>query len=347
MKVEPADATNTERLVDPVTGFVYPSEWVARCTDPQELRLAGEGLGILTASGKVLRRGFTTGTTAAAACKAAILSWVRKVEEVDIQIPCGIRVSVPAEGRDGVGCSSKYPGDYQGDVTAWVKFVAKTAPLDGKITLIAGEGIGRFVRSTSRSRRGDPAISPPSFRCIMGACREALGKVGEEGATIELSAPHGGEIAERTLNRKMGIEGGISVLGSTGLVEPWGGHLLDSVLERVERAEHPVLTTGRTGMRYAYMLFPDHEVILVGAKIGDALARRGGDAILFGLPGLIMRYIEPRILEGTRYRTVEELIDSGAYRHRIHEALDRFRKDRPGVRVMLVDRNGVVMVDSG
>jgi len=61
-------------LVDPVTGFAYPGSWVAACGDGEQLALATSGLGVLTASGKVLRRGFSTGTTAAAACKAAVLS---------------------------------------------------------------------------------------------------------------------------------------------------------------------------------------------------------------------------------------------------------------------------------
>ncbi|MDH7594041.1 MAG: cobalt-precorrin-5B (C(1))-methyltransferase [Methanomicrobiales archaeon] len=347
MKASPDEAAGSERLVDPVTGFVYPQEWSARCRDPQDLTLARRGLGVLTASGKVLRRGFSTGTTAAAACKAAILSLEMAVAEVEVLIPCGMRVKVSASGNAGVGCCSKYPGDYPEDATAWVEFIARTERSDEGTALIAGEGIGRFERSTSRFRRGDPAISPTSYRCIMHACQEALGDIGARGVRIELSVPHGEEIAETTLNRRMGIAGGISVLGSTGLVEPWGGHLLDSVLERVEKAKRPVLTTGRTGMRYASMLFPDREVILVGAKIGEALGRCKGDAILFGLPGLIMRFIDPRILEGTGFWSVEELIDSGEYGSRIPEALGRFKRDLPWVRVILVDREGRILVDSG
>ena len=56
-------------MKDPVTGFDYPDEWVKKCSSPELLRLAEEGLGVLTSTGTVLRRGYTTGTTAAAACK--------------------------------------------------------------------------------------------------------------------------------------------------------------------------------------------------------------------------------------------------------------------------------------
>jgi cobalt-precorrin-5B (C1)-methyltransferase len=79
---------------DPVTGFDYPEAWVKKCSSPDLLRLAEEGLAVLTSSGTVIRRGYTTGTTAAAACKAAILSLSGVVTSVPVHIPCGLVVSV-------------------------------------------------------------------------------------------------------------------------------------------------------------------------------------------------------------------------------------------------------------
>ena len=67
---------------DPVTGFLYPKSWQEKVADPRALDLVGQGFAVLTASGTVLRRGYTTGTTAAAACKAAILSLSREVSRV-------------------------------------------------------------------------------------------------------------------------------------------------------------------------------------------------------------------------------------------------------------------------
>jgi len=76
-------------MLDPVTGFEYPGAWVERCTSPALLLLVEQGLAILTASGTVLRRGYTTGTTAASACKAAVLSLSgNTVTSVSIHIPC-------------------------------------------------------------------------------------------------------------------------------------------------------------------------------------------------------------------------------------------------------------------
>ena len=64
---------------DPVNGFDYPEAWVKKCSSPDLLPLVENGLAVLTSSGSVIRRGFTTGTTAAAACKAAILSLAGEV----------------------------------------------------------------------------------------------------------------------------------------------------------------------------------------------------------------------------------------------------------------------------
>ena len=76
---------------DPVTGFEYPVEWVKRCAVPAQILLAEQGLAVLTSSGTVLCRGFTTGTTAAAACKAALLSLSgTTISSVFIKIPSGL-----------------------------------------------------------------------------------------------------------------------------------------------------------------------------------------------------------------------------------------------------------------
>ena len=72
-----------EEIIDPLTGFPYPGPWIAACKDDTGLALVRQGLAVLTASGTVLKRGYTTGTTAAACCKAAILSLTEITREVE------------------------------------------------------------------------------------------------------------------------------------------------------------------------------------------------------------------------------------------------------------------------
>ncbi len=332
---------------DPVTGFEYPAEWVKRCAVPAQLLLVEQGLAVLTSSGTVLRRGFTTGTTAAAACKAAILSLSgTDISSVSLQIPCGFTVEVDVDAHAGKSSCKKYAGDYPLDVTAGVIIVAEAIPGPDRILLEPGEGIGRFIRDTPRYHKGEPAISLPSMNCIIQSIKEAMDETGLSGVLMKLHIPKGAEVAKKTLNSRVGVEGGISILGTTGLVEPWDDHLEESVCGQVSSAKNPVITTGRIGLRFARLLYPEHEVILVGGKIGEALDAAPGEVIICGLPALILRYINPQILDGTGYATVEEFATSPSFESAMHDTLAHFKKERPMVHVVLVDRKGAVMGES-
>jgi len=332
---------------DPVTGFVYPPEWLAKCSDPAGLALAERGFAILTSSGTVLKRGYTTGTTAAAACKAAILSLDRAIDSTDVRLPCGLVAEVPVTARNGKASCKKFSGDYPTDVTAGIEFVATAVTAPEGIRLVPGAGIGRFVRDTPRYKEGEPAISAAPLSCILAGMEEALTATGRPGVTVTFEIPDGERIGKLTLNPRMGVEGGISVLGSTGLVEPWDDHLEESVQARIAGAKNIVVTTGRVGLRYSRLLFPDREVVLAGGKIKEALsAAQGKEIVLCGLPALILKYLKPDILLGTGYATVEELSASPDFKRIAGEVLAAYKKQHPEVRVVLVNRNGTVIGES-
>jgi cobalt-precorrin-5B (C1)-methyltransferase len=336
-----------ERVTDPVSGFSYPEAWVGACNDPAALALVRQGLAVLTSSGTVLRRGFTTGTTAAACCKAAILSCSREITGVTVKTPSRLSVVVPVHAAGGKASCRKYSGDYPGDATADILFCARYVPKSVGLELVSGEGIGRFSRKTPRHYEGEPAISRPARECIFDAMNEALEDTGLEGATIILEIPDGIAIAEKTLNPKVGIEGGISILGTTGLVEPWDDHLTLSVVERVKGSSRVVLTTGRTGLFHARLLFPESEVILAGKHLREALDAARGEVILCGLPGLTLKFLYPEILEGTGCLTVEDLTDHQVFEERIGEAFRRGKMKYPNLRIMVLNRRGIVLGDSG
>ncbi len=136
------------------------------------------------------------------------------------------------------------------------------------------------------------------------------------------------------------------MLGTTGLVEPWDDHLEETVISRVRSAPRVVLTTGRTGLRYARLFFPDHEAVLVGSNIGVALSSAMGDVTLFGLPGLVLRYINHEILDGTGCRTVEELMTKQEYAPRVRCALEQYKTEYPDLRIVLISREGTVTHDT-
>jgi len=306
---------------DPVTGFVYPDAWVERCRDPYRLHLAEEGLAVLTMDGP-------------------------PALSVPVTIPCGLVVDVPVTAEDGRATARKFAGDYPGDVTAGIEFVAGALPAADGIHIRFGEGIGLFSRDTQRYKKGDPAVSPPALACIEESVREAMETAGLPGVRIELTVPEGRAVAEKTLNPRVGVLGGISVIGSTGLVEPWDDHLTESSLGRIAAARRPVLTTGRVGLRFARLRFPEDEVILIGGKIGESLAVVRGEAILFGLPALILRHLRPGILEGTGYGTVEEFAASPEFGSVVQDTLAVFSSHHPGIKVILIDREGNVIGES-
>lgn len=332
----------SEEITDPVSGFTYPAAWVTRCADPAGLWAVSAGFAILTSAGTVLKRGFTTGTTAAAAAMGAILSQDGPVNSVQVQLPCGLKATLPVTTiRRGVAVCSKFSGDYPSDVTSGLVIRAEALPAD-QISLSAGEGIGRYTRGTARWKVGAPAISTTAEASILQAIRDGVTALGGglTGAAVTLSVPDGTAVASRTLNPQLGIIGGISLLGTTGLVEPWDDHLTSTIMERVSASDRVVLTTGRIGLRYSRLLFPDYEVLLVGGKIREALEVAHGEVILCGLPGLILKYIDPSILNGTGCVTVEELRATEEFVPRVDAALKHFSDLHPDVRVVLIERDG-------
>ena len=334
-------------MQDPVSGFTYPEEWVSLCTDETERRLVSQGLAVLTSDGTIRRRGFTTGSSASAAAKAAVLSLTQTgFSDVSILTPVGIHVQIPVSTDNGTGERRKYSGDYPGDVTAGLVFSAEATPADSGITLVFDEGIGRWSRDTPRYKTGDPAVSSQARNEIQNAIEEAVQETGIPGVAVRIFARQGREVAEKTLNKMVGVIGGISILGTTGFVEPWDDHLEQAACDRAVHAERVVLTTGRIGMRYARMLFPDHEVILAGSRLGTIIPQLTGEVTICGLPALVLKYVNPAILEGTGYSTVEEFMTTERFLPAMHTSFLIYKSAHPNIRIVVVNREGTVIGDS-
>lgn len=336
-------------MIDPVSGFSYPEAWVARCTDEAKRSLAESGFGVLTANGSVLRRGFTTGTTAAAAVYAAVASLSgAEVTMAPLLLPCGVRAEVPVSGRNGYSECRKFSGDYPDDVTAGILICAEARTAD-VLSFETGEGVGRFVRDTPRYALGEPAIGRQARACIFFAIEEGCRAAGVAAAAVTLRIPDGEKIGARTLNPKVGVLGGISVVGTTGFVEPWDDHLEETVAERIRSAKQVVITTGRIGLRYSRLLFPEYEVVLAGSKISEALAaaRFCQEAVLCGLPGLILRFFHPETATSRGFATVEEMVASSCGSDAVTAELAGIRERYPWLRVVLVDRDGEILGDTG
>lgn len=333
-------------LVDPVTGFRVPPSWIEICQDLQAQEKIRSGRWVLLSSGLLLRRGLTTGTTAAAACKGAVLSLRGPVESVEVATPTGMRVTLPVVANAGFCVAVKDAGDHQFDVTKGVEIMASaiSAPSAG-VELVAGEGVGRITALGLCADLGRLAISRSARLQILKAIQEGLEETGQKGARVELTVPRGEALAEKTLNPRLGIVGGISILGSTGFVEPWNEHLVESREGELREAKRVVATTGRTGLRFSRILFPDHLAVLIGSHLDRLAFEDHQESILCGLPALILKWAWPEVLEGTGYRTVAELVEREPEHRNLALALKKAKARLPGTRIVLLQKDGSILMD--
>ena len=177
-----------------------------------------------------MRRGWTTGTCATAAAKAAFSALVTGEfpDPVEVTLPRGERPSfvlalTRKEGNSATAGVIKDAGD-DPDVTHGALIVATVRPgaPGAGVTFRAGEGVGMVTRPGLPIPPGEPAINPVPRRMIRDAIAEVADAVGHAAdAEVEISIPGGEALAAKTLNGRLGIVGGLSILGTTGIVVPY------------------------------------------------------------------------------------------------------------------------------
>jgi cobalt-precorrin-5B (C1)-methyltransferase len=177
--------------------------------------------------GKKLYYGYTTGTCAASAAKAAalMLATGQTVPYVDILTPKGIALNLEVleaelSERRARCAIRKYSGD-DPDVTNGILVYADvTLTATPGVTVDGGEGVGRVTKPGLKQAIGEAAINPVPLRMIREAVEGVAEDYGIKGMAVVISIPAGVELAKRTFNPRLGIVGGISVLGTSGIVEP-------------------------------------------------------------------------------------------------------------------------------
>ena len=195
---------------------------------------------------KKMRCGYTTGTCACAAAKAAayMLLSGREVKEIKVITPMGVSLTLPVIDidikKDKVICAIKKDSGDDPDVTNGIKIYAqvtyvkedimRTINTDGVI-VDGGIGVGRVTRKGLKCDVGEAAINPVPLKMIKEAVAEAAESYSYEGSLkVIISAPKGVDIAKKTFNPNLGITGGISILGTTGIVEPMSEQaLIDTI----------------------------------------------------------------------------------------------------------------------
>ena len=234
--------------------------------------------------GKKLRYGYTTGSSATAATKAALTYLLdndkNDIPEVTIGLPSGkpltIKINSLKKKEDYVLASVLKDGGDDPDVTHGLEIFSRVSLRnDSEINIFGGVGVGKVTKNGLPIPPGNSAINPTPMKMI----RETVESILPEGmgADVEIFVPKGEETAKKTLNSKLGIVGGISILGTTGIVKPmseeaWKASLaveLKMALE-ITGSEEAIFLFGNRGKQYLTDNFQDNtsQAVVISNFVG-------------------------------------------------------------------------------
>jgi cobalt-precorrin-5B (C1)-methyltransferase len=228
-----------------------------------------------------LRTGFTTGSCATASSKAGVLSIInqKKIEQIDIILPKCSRLDIQINSceftKNSAKCSVIKDGGDDPDVTHGAEIIVNIELTNniGEIEIDGGEGVGRVTKPGLGLEIGSAAINPTPKKMIL----ENVMEVGKElleknGIKIIVSVPKGKELGPKTDNPRIGIMGGISILGTSGIVIPYSTASFAAAIRQqisvvnTMNDDSVVLTTGGRSEDFARKIIelPDHSFIQMG-----------------------------------------------------------------------------------
>lgn len=231
----------------------------------EETKMTGRKTGLedfyILKNNKKLRYGYTTGSCAAAASKAAVQMLLsgQRVENVELMTPKGIRLFLEIEeismGADEVSCAVRKDGGDDPDATHGILIFSTVKKMaQPEIVIDGGIGVGRVTKKGMEQPIGSAAINRVPREMIRDEVREACEEAGYTGGiSVVISIPKGEEIAKKTFNPKLGIVGGISVLGTSGIVVPMSEEALiasirlEMEMKKANGAQYLLISPGNYG----------------------------------------------------------------------------------------------------
>ncbi len=264
---------------------------------------------------RMLRTGFTTGACAAAAGKAAAVMLLQKkaVSVVSIPFPDGLRaefavnsIDFTDDSKTAVRASIKKDAGDDPDVTNGILIEAEVSRIacgDSQVKIQGGIGVGLVTKPGLAVEVGKHAINPGPVKMITAAVEEAMAECGcQGGLAVTVSVPEGERVAAKTFNQRLGIVGGISILGTTGVVKPvsagaWQATIKTSMKVAQEGGlKTIVVSTGRTSESAAQAIFdyPPESYIMMG----DFLEFTFTSAASFSFDKIIYSGMWGKILKG-------------------------------------------------
>ena len=250
---------------------------------------------------KNLRSGYTTGACAAAGVKAAFLfmagaDW----NTVDLTALDGTPLTIPVksvtETAEGIRAEVvKFSGDDPDITNGASVFTTVELSDEAGIEFCAGEGVGTVTKRGMSLPVGEPSINEGPRKLIRNVIEEMTGRT-DTGARVTIAIPAGVELAKKTLNPVLGIEGGISVIGTTGVLRPMSEEAFkDSLVPQIDvalAASEPVLVfvPGKIGEKIALSLgVPQTALIETSNFIGFMLDRAAERILILGHTGKLVK----------------------------------------------------------
>lgn len=267
---------------------------------------------------KELRHGYTTGACAAAAAKGAarMLREQRIVNEVELVLPRGERVLFRLQGQEfddsAAACFVVKDAGDDPDVTNGAEIHARVRrePLNrsgarNMVFVDGGKGVGTVTKPGLGVGVGNPAINPVPMRMITEGVKEEFSVIClPQVLYVTISIPNGEELAKKTLNARLGIVGGLSILGTTGIVRPISAKAwtdtLDAALDvaRAGGCEMVVLSTGRTSEIVAQKAVTQNPVPGTGKPLPEEAFVMMGDHVGYALRACARKGVRRVILAG-------------------------------------------------
>ena len=265
--------------------------------------------------------GYTTGSCAVAGAYSALyyLKFGKKLSYVEIENLNGDKLIIPIEKLEKYGNKAKAvvikDAGEDIDITNGIEVVTEVEIKKGKKDVIikGGEGVGIVTKDGLQVKKGEPAINPKPREMIKNNLLKLLDD--DEVVEVIISIPKGKELAKKTLNPKLGIVGGLSILGTTGIVRPMSNEAyMESLAPQIDVAlangyKRLIFVPGNIGVRYAKQLLnaKDDEIIEVsnfwGFMLDKAKEKGVKEIMIFGHAGKIIK------LAGGIYNTHSKVAD--------------------------------------
>lgn len=245
-----------------------------------------------------LRCGHTTGSCATAAAKAATLMLLSKksINEISITTPKGTVLNLPVLdvkiSENSASCAVKKDGGDDIDATHGALVYAEISLTDGGLEIDGGEGVGRVTKKGLDQPVGNAAINSVPRQTISQAVKDACNLHGYDGGIkVTISVPKGEQIAEKTFNPRLGIVGGISIIGTSGIVEPMSQEALVETIRtemkmRIANGSSVILAVpGNYGEDFSQTIcsVPTEQMVKCSNFIGETI----DGAVEFGAEGLL------------------------------------------------------------